>query len=485
MTETPTYHFAPRHENGVLGLARSQVVAGSVGVVLSLVAVLGARQPLAGLACIGLGALVAFTPISGRPLVTWFAPLSAQLIGRGRAKAPLARNRLRPGRGIEMGHQSGPIRWHLPGVGRCVIRRVPTDFGEVGVADVSGGNRAASLTFALSGPRFGLTDPDEQARALGSWGQLLGALARESKELKRLQLTERLVPDDLGGQWRFLASLGSVADPSAQRIYRSQLESLAGQAVRHEVLLTVTLGRSSRNEQAIATECARLADLLDAAGFVAHPLSAVALARSLRSILDPESTILDELDGDDPLDGELEAGLHAPGSWQTGWASVRTDSGWHASFEASGLPRLPVGPEWAWPLVLAEQPLDRRTLALHLELARPDLAIKRAERAVMSEESDEAMRARWGFRSGARQEQSHDAALNREIELATGFADARFSLLVTVSATSEEELSTCARALVSQGAQSHVELRRLYGRQAEALVATLPLGIVRFAGGWR
>jgi hypothetical protein len=484
MTEIPTYHFAPRHESGVLGLARSQVAAGCVGVVFALVAVLGARQPLAGLGCIGLAAVVTFTPIGGRPLVSWFGALSAQLIGHRHAAAPLARAQLRSGRGVEMEQHSTPIRWHLPGVGRLVIRPVPTALGEVGVADISGANRSASITFTLSGPRFGLTDPDEQARALGSWGQLLGALARESKELKHLQLTERLVPDDLAAQWHFLASLGSITDPSARRIYQSELESLAGQAVRHEVLLTATLGRSGRDQQAIATECTHLVDLFDASGFVARPLSAVALARELRSILDPESTI-GELDGSDRLDGELEAARHAPRSWRSGWASIRTDASWHASFEASGLPRLPVGPEWAWPLVLAEQPLERRALALHLELARPDLAIKRAERAVISEESDEAMRERWGFRSGARHEQSHGAALDREVELATGFADARFSLLVTVSATSEEELSTCARTLVSQGAQSHIELRRLYGRQAEALVATLPLGILRFGGGWR
>lgn len=482
MTDTtPTYRFAPRHESGILGCSRSQVVAASAGVLLALVAVLGARQPVAGLGFLALGAALAFTPVGGRPLVSWWAPVAARVIGRRGSVAPPRQHELHLGSGVTSPDGPSSIRWHLPGVGRLLIRPVRTPVGEVGVADLSGSHRAASVTFALSGPRFGLADPDEQARALGSWGQLLGALARDSRELQRLQLTERLVPDDLSPHFAYLADVAGCADPTAAAVYRAELDSLAGSAVRHEVLLTATLGRAGRSgsHDVVATECGRLAHLLDHAGFVARPLSADELGRTLRSILDPDCTQFATL-----VDGAA-ARHHAPQAWHTNWGSVVTDSGHHASFEASGLPRLPVGPEWAWPLVLADQPVTHRTLALHLELARPDLAIRRAERAVLSEESDEAMRARWGFRSGARQDQAHDAALSREVELATGFADARFALVVTVSATNEAALADACRALVSQGAQSHVELRRCYGRQAEALVASLPLGVVHFSGGWR
>lgn len=186
-----------------------------------------------------------------------------------------------------------------------------------------------------------------------------------------------------------------------------------------------------------------------------------------------------------PAETQLGPEAFAPRAWRSGWGSARVDQAVHACFEASSLPRLPVGPDWAWPLVLAGPPLNRRTLALHLELARPEVAIRRAERAVLAQESDEAIRSRFGFRSGARQTQGHEAALEREAELVGGFADARFALLMSVSATSDEELAACCRALVAEAAASHVELRRLYGRQAEALVATLPLGLCRFSGGPR
>ena len=473
---TSTYRFAPRQEGGVLGLSRPQVVTSSAGVLLALVSVLGARQPIVGLAFLALGAIVAFAPIGGRPLVAWWAPVAARFLGRRGATAPLSEHSLSQGKGVRPASLSAPIRWHLSGVGRLVIRPVPTPVGEVAVADVSGGQRSASVTFALSGPRFGLVDGEEQARALGSWGQLLGALARESRELQRLQLTERIVPDDLAPHFAYLAEVADGAEPGALATYRRELELLAGTAVRHEVLLTATLGKSGRSGHAdvVSSECVRLANLLDSAGFVGRPLDTVALASTIRSILDPEGEVV----------RDEGAPSHAPQAWRASWSTCVTDSGHHASFEASGLPRLPVGPEWAWPLVLAEPPVTRRTLALHLELARPDLAIRRAERAVLSQEGDEAMRERWGFRSGARQDQAHDAALAREVELATGFADARFALVVTVSAKDEQALGESCRALVSQAAQSHVELRRCYGRQADALVASLPLGVVRFSGGW-
>jgi len=363
-----------------------------------------------------------------------------------------------------------------------------TYLGEVGVADVTGSRRSASLTFVLTGPRFGLADADEQARAVASWGQLLGALARDSRQIQRLQLTERVAPDDLMSQRRFLAPVAASADPSSLAIYRAQLESLEGRAVRHEVLLTVTLGRlgNSSFESAVVTECVRIGELLDTAGFAARPLGALELASSLASVLDPLSRgQLGDFVVADNSCSEPRATLSAPQAWRSDWGTIRTDSVFHACFEASSLPRLPVEPEWAWPLVLADVPVARRTLALHLELARPERAIRRAERAVVAKESDRAMRVRWGFYSGAREEQAHDAAIAREEEVASGFADARFALLACVSATSTEELETSCRGLVSQGAQSHVELRRLYGCQSEALVATLPLGIVGFRGGWR
>ena len=354
--------------------------------------------------------------------------------------------------------------------------------GALGIAQFGSTGRGASFTVSLSGPRFGLVDVDAQTRALSSWGQLLGSVARSGAELERIELCERVVPDDLAGQWAFLESVATTADRRARAIYRAELDELAGTAVRHEVLLTAVLARGGRHvEAAAASACTVLVAQLEAAGFAARPLDLPALAASLRAGLDPVGvTPLVSFD-----DEALLPARHAPSSWRAGWGSITVDGSIHACFEATAFPRVPVGPEWAWPLVLAEHPVVRRTLALHVELQRPEAALRHAERAVVAHESDEALRSKWGFRSGARREQELVAALSRESELAEGFADARFVLLVDLAAASEGELTTAARALSSQAAHGHVELRRLYGRQAQALVATLPLGVVRLQGGWR
>ncbi len=228
MNETPTYRFGPRRESGVLGLARSQLAIVSTSVVLALLAVLGARQILAGFGLLALGAVVAFAPAGGRPLVTWIGPLARRLSKPTSATAPLRQHGLRAGAGIDPPAPTASVPWQLPGLGRLVIWPALTYLGEVGVADVTGSRRSASLTFVLTGPRFGLADADEQARAVASWGQLLGALARDSRQLQRLQLTERVVPDDLKSQQRFLAPVAASADPSSLAIYRAQLESLEG-----------------------------------------------------------------------------------------------------------------------------------------------------------------------------------------------------------------------------------------------------------------
>ncbi|HTW97255.1 MAG TPA: SCO6880 family protein, partial [Acidimicrobiales bacterium] len=482
MSESPSYQFAPRQGAGLLGLGLGQLVAIGTGLLGAVVGLLGAHAPGPAVGCLVLGAAVAFVPVAGRPFVAWLSPLAGILGARRGATAPLSeRHVLRAGGGIETNEPGLPIRWQLPGLRRLVISSVETPLGEVGVADPSGSGRACSVTFALSGPRFGLADPESQARAIASWGQLLGALARDGA-ISKLQLTERVAPDDLSTQWRFLAG-AEAATPASKATYRDQLESLAGRVLRHEVLLTAILGRSRRTELAssVAAESAHLADQLAAAGFSARPLGAAELAAVLRSILDPDGAgVFDSARPAGRDAGPPCAAALAPRAWRSRFGSVRTDSALHACFETVAMPRLAVGPEWAWPLVLADHPLRRRTLSLHIDLARPEAAIRRAERAVVAQESDEALRSRFGFRSGARQAQAHEAALSRESELAAGFADARFALLVSVSGSSEDELAECCRAVVAGGAKSHVELRRAYGQQARALVATLPLGVRRF-----
>jgi hypothetical protein len=125
-----------------------------------------------------------------------------------------------------------------------------------------------------------------------------------------------------------------------------------------------------------------------------------------------------------------------------------------------------------------------RTLSIHIELSPPSRALRRAERSVMAHDDDHEHRQRWGFRSGARVAREDEAAQEREEELVAGYADARFAVLIGVSARSVEELEHSARSLCHRATLARLELRRLYGQQDLALGAILPLGRCRLAGGW-
>jgi hypothetical protein len=103
-------------------------------------------------------------------------------------------------------------------------------------------------------------------------------------------------------------------------------------------------------------------------------------------------------------------------------------------------------------------------------------AVREARSARTADLADSEIRSRAGFLSSARRDQESAGALQREHELVEGHNEYRFSGYVTVSAANRSELAAaCAEAEHSAQA-AHLELRRLFGRQAEAFTWTQPLG---------
>jgi hypothetical protein len=383
---------------------------------------------------------------------------------------------------------------------------------EIGLATYRRPRHTLAWTLAVEGPRFRLAAEVDQAQAVAGWGEVLAGSARETSSLRRLQVVERALADPGIGAHR----RERTGEPGgAEDIYRDNVARIGAEATRHEVFLTGVVEPRARVEavdEALA-ELGDVADRLEAAGFRATPLAANELADLVRSTVDPGSGNRrqpstqqgdTELLGDGrrvwndergylwvgPATGEgvtatATTDRAGPMARDSGWSWVRTDSAYHALFEVTELPRVPVGPEWAWPLVVGDGLGGAgRTLAIHVELSPPSRALRRAERSVVAHADDESSRQRWGFRSGARSEREAQAAVAREEELVAGYADARFAVVVGVSAPSLEELEGSARALCQQAVQARLELRRLYGQQDLALGAILPLGRCRLAGGW-
>ena len=86
------------------------------------------------------------------------------------------------------------------------------------------------------------------------------------------------------------------------------------------------------------------------------------------------------------------------------------------------------------------------------------------------------MRRRAGFVASVRRQREATGVMHRRAELADGHAEYRFSGYVTVSAADRAELDQRGAEIEQAAQQSHLELRRLYGRQEEAYGWTLPLG---------
>ena len=87
-----------------------------------------------------------------------------------------------------------------------------------------------------------------------------------------------------------------------------------------------------------------------------------------------------------------------------------------------------------------------------------------------------AMRRRAGFVPSTRRRREADGVVQREVELADGHGEYRFSGYVTVAGVDRKHLEVACAEVEQAARRAHLELRRLYGRQAEALTWTLPLG---------
>ena len=106
----------------------------------------------------------------------------------------------------------------------------------------------------------------------------------------------------------------------------------------------------------------------------------------------------------------------------------------------------------------------------------PQHAARRVEQARTADIADAELRRRAGFLATARRRREEEVLARREVELADGHGQYRFSGYVTVTAGDAEELEEACGRVEQAAAQAGLELRRCYGDQARAFACTWPLG---------
>ena len=462
-----SYRFHPLERRGLLlglGVAELLVIGfGATGAVVVL-------RSGGGLAVAALLLLVAAgsagLPVAGATPLQWLPVVVSRVGRRGPRTGPAGR--------------SAPP----PGVGLCAAPEVPGEPPLGVVRDRRSGAWAAVVP--VTAPAFTLLDGEDKRRQLAAWGTVLDSMARPSSPIYRVQWIERTLPvdtvmlhahlDETTGPGGRAGSgrMGGSAERSAG--YR-ELLGTARSGASHEILLVVSVhprmaGRQLRafghGPPAICSLLRRELRLL--AGQLRRseiepglPFDLPALAAAVRL-------------GCDPVSRRSHAGGDRcawPTAWDDGWSRARVDGRWQATYWVAEWPRREVGPDFLLPLLLTSVP---RVVSVTMAPVPARAAVREVETARTAELADEELRRRAGFLSTARHRRRAEGVANREAELADGHGELRFAGYVGVSGSTPEELEEAAASVEAAAQQCGLELRRLYGRQMEALTWTLPIG---------
>ncbi|MGH9078681.1 MAG: SCO6880 family protein [Acidimicrobiales bacterium] len=529
------YRFPPLEKRGVIaGWRGGQIAVVALSLLVAVLAV-RSRPSIGGIALallgVGLGLTVAFWPIRGRTGEQWL-PLVARWLwgGPGGDRRQLAPGP-RLGHRVTVGAEADPATGPKPAVdvhngsaerrpgmrrgvfGGLTLTGVPFGADQSG-REMSGPAmamlldapaRTATAVLAVCGHSFALLGPGDQDSRVAAWARVLSALAREGSEVHRVQWVESCVPDDGGAVRRYRDTRAVVrSDSPAGRSYGSLIAEGAPSTRRHRMLVALSLhtSRSSRVIRAagggttgagrvLAREVLSLHRALDGADVeVEGVLGPGALARLIGGAVAPSAG---------PF-GPVPAGPGAPGSTRTRpgstapfpgtgpdpaphwpwpmaleprWDAVRTDGTWHATYWIAEWPRVDVTPDFLGPLFFSP---FRRSIVVTMEPVSPSRAARQVAQSRTADLADGELRRRGGFLVTARHTREKQSVEDRDVELADGHAQYRFSGYVTVTADTYEELVDTRAAVEQAAGQSRIELRLLYGEQDVAFACSLPLG---------
>jgi hypothetical protein len=482
-----TYRFGPVERRGLLGPVRVGQALVVGGAALAAVGLIDVSSSLGGLlpAVLLLGVAVAAiaAPVAGRTADAW-APISVAYLlrrlhqrGGFRSSTPTEGARFLPLKG----GLSSPTPLPPPGLEAVQIVELQHGGRRVGaLAERSG--RRLTIVLACRVVSFALLDAEAQERRLARWGQVLASLA--GSPVHRLQWLERTAPaqgDELA-RW-----LHEARDPALPlrgtpmvESYLELISSTTRAAHEHEILVAAQVdssrlfGRPLDELEAVAVEQAeRIARGLEAAEVkVLGLLTHAQLTRCLRTAFDPFSAAeLTTLAAHLPNDAGTT--IAWPLAHREAWEHLRCDGALHATHWVAGWPRAEVAPMFMDALLGTSRAV--RTVSVCFEPVAPERSTREVEAAITRDRADRELRHRFGQSETARHRQAQEAALRREAELAAGHTEVRLAGFVTASGRDEQELRHATADVLEQAARSRLELRRLYGQQAEAFTFTLPL----------
>ena len=476
--------FFRRRSAGQFALACAGVGLGLLGLVVTGAGIAGrVGLGIAGLVLVGFGA--GRTP-DGEDFIALVGPVARiafrRLTGQHSWSAVLA-----PWRGADL----PPLFAGIALYDFCPTASLGRDLARVGLA-VDQADGTVSVVLRVHGEGFLLADPEEKDARLAAFGDALAGLARDDSPVARVSWSQLVAPAPLAGHLAYLAQTRrSEPDPAILSSYSELLTETARYAVSSEVLvaLSVAIGRVRSGDDRFGSAVERLLDeaalfsaALGRAGLVAvGPLPAGAIARSLRDRLDPAARRHLERRGQSLSDlaGLVTPENGFPLSIEEHRRCVVTDSTFHRVFRVAEWPRLSVRADWLVGYLCA-QDVTRSFTVIFTPLERR-LARRQALATATRVGANIDERELKGRRVGAEERRAQLAAEALDEELESGAEMELVTGLVDVTGASEDELDVACERTRQSAAEVGMELRPLHLRQAEALVASLPLG--RLVGG--
>ncbi|MCX4564510.1 SCO6880 family protein [Streptomyces phaeochromogenes] len=328
-----------------------------------------------------------------------------------------------------------------------------------------------------------LVDPDQVDIWVASWGQWLARLSHEP-ELRGASIIVETAPDPgtrLANE--VLPRIREDAPAAAQAVMREVVERYPSASSEMHTYIALTYGVSAgqkRQQSDVVTELAiripgLLAGLVGAGGGTAYPLSAERIAEVVRVAYDPA------------VAGEVLSVRAQHGGTGLEWE----DAGPAATFEAVNAYQHDSGVSRTWMLTLAPRGTVQSNVLRGLLEAAPGTRRKRV--ALMYRPIDPATSARiveadrraaqFMATSGkgmvqARAASEVQAAEQTAAEEAAGAGLVEFSLMVTVTVDSQDQLADAAVTVRNLQAAARLSMRPADRMQAAAFACTLPVGLL-------
>lgn len=417
--------------------------------------------------------LLTWVPVAGRPVIEW-VPVAGWWVYRTTIGQLLYRRRIvtpRPAGTLALpGDQARLREYEDPTTGAGMIHDPLQN--------------TLTVVCEITHPAFVLLDPAEQERRVTAWGRVLATVCRSGR-IATLQILERTLPDSGTGLAEWWTTHGQPEDTSWAATTYAELIDRAGPAgERHATTLSLSLDMRNaarqirtagggirgaaavlRQEMNTLTAALRSADLTPSGWLTPGQIAVI-----LRSAYDP--AIAATLERHGQIGHDLATA--GPVAVNETWSRIRTDSAHHAVLWISEWPRSMVYPGFLSPILLSSG--IQRSFSLICTPMRSDQAARDIRKKKVEHISDQAQRAKIGQIEDASQTAEYHDVLQQEADLTAGHGILRYTGLITITATTIEDLDAHVAALEQAAIQANCETRLLAGQQAKAFTAAaLPL----------